>query len=100
MILTCIQCVFSETHAFNIYIQCLLNLYLMCIQALAAYTFHFSETNYYNNGAARSAKSEKMILICIQCVLNVYSMYIQALAANTSHFSKTKDYNNGSVRSA
>ena len=59
MILTCIQCVFSETHAFNIYIQCLLNLYLMCIQALAAYTFHFSETKYYNNGGARSAKSKK-----------------------------------------
>ena len=36
-------------------IQCVLNGYSLCIQALATNTSHFSETKDYDNGGARSA---------------------------------------------
>ncbi len=36
-------------------IQCVLNVYSMYIQALAANKSHFSQTKDYNNGSVRSA---------------------------------------------
>ena len=42
-----------------IYIKCVLNVYSMSIQALAANTSNFSDTKDYNNGGAGSAQSEK-----------------------------------------
>ena len=38
-------------------IQCVLNVYTMCIQALAANKSHFSESKDYNNGGARKMEN-------------------------------------------
>ena len=59
-------------------IQCVLNVYSMCIQALAANTTHFRETKDYNNGGARSALSEKhdfdIYSMCTQCVFRLLQL--------------------------
>ena len=55
-------------------IQCVLNVYPMCIQALAANIYHFSETKDYNNGGIDQLKVNHMILISIQCVFRLLEL--------------------------
>ena len=61
-----------------IFIQCVLNVYLMCIQALVANTSHFRKTKDSNNGGAVVPQTEwsyeattkdvddKVLILCSQ----------------------------------